>query len=406
MDDSQFTELEESLESGGAPAAFECLADTLRSEKKFPQLFEALLMKKRHELGLPLQGTESLRDLPDELQETLEEYYMETCRTVGGLFLEEGDIPGAWPYFRAIDEPEAVAKALEIWQPRDDEGGDEDEDDVGGASDCDTIVDIAFNQGASPQRGFELVLSEFGTCRAITLFEHQFPYKGEVREACGRKLVNHLYEELLEGIRADLEGRGEEVPADATVLSLREGRSSLFEGHGYHVDISHLQSVVRAAASLHDREVLMKAIEMCDYGRNLARDLQMADRPPFEDFYDDYRIFLRALIGEGIDGAVRYFTSKADRAGLDESGNHFPGEVLVHLLHRTGRHEQATEAYTNYLKDVAGPLSISPTLAEICEHAGNFHSLLDLSREKDDLLQYTAALVRRKDLASAGSEGD
>ncbi|MCZ6796285.1 MAG: hypothetical protein O7J95_21955 [Planctomycetota bacterium] len=415
MDPSRFDSLEEALEKGGAPQALDLLAETLREEKQFPQLFEALLMKTRHELGLPLSGNESLRDLPNELRDQVEERYVETCRSVGSLFLGEGDIPGAWPYFRAIDEPRLVAEALEEWKPRDD--GDDGDDDGDGRSDdpdgdgddtpdCDAIIDIAFHQGANPERGFELILSEYGTCRAITTFEHQFPYAAGVREACGQKLVRRLYRELLEGLQCDLERRGEEVPEDASVRSLVEGRSWLFEEHGYHVDMSHLQSVVRAAATLRDEEVIGLAVHMCEYGRNLARDLQTADQAPFDDFYNDYRIFLRALTGEGVDGAARFFTAKAERHGLDESGNHFPGEVLVHLLDRTGRHEQAIEAYLKYLKDVAGPLQISPTLLELCERSGTYQSLLDVSRAKDDLLQYAAALVKRREADGGGSEGD
>ena len=46
----RFQELLETLDESGVPATIELLARTLESEKKFPQLFEALLMKKRHPL--------------------------------------------------------------------------------------------------------------------------------------------------------------------------------------------------------------------------------------------------------------------------------------------------------------------------------------------------------------------
>ncbi|MEE3052513.1 MAG: hypothetical protein VYB34_02140, partial [Planctomycetota bacterium] len=62
----RFQELLETLDESGVPAAIELLARTLESEKKFPQLFEALLMKKRHQLGLALEGNDSIRDIPEE----------------------------------------------------------------------------------------------------------------------------------------------------------------------------------------------------------------------------------------------------------------------------------------------------------------------------------------------------
>ena len=51
----RFQSLVETLDESGVQATIELLAKTLESEKKFPQLFEALLMKKRHQLGLALE---------------------------------------------------------------------------------------------------------------------------------------------------------------------------------------------------------------------------------------------------------------------------------------------------------------------------------------------------------------
>jgi tetratricopeptide (TPR) repeat protein len=105
------------------------------------------------------------------------------------------------------------------------------------------------------------------------------------------------------------------------------------------------------------------------------------------------------MVGTGIDGAVRYFTLKADAAEVDEDGKHFPGEVLVHLLYRIGRYQDAMEAYEKYLKDQRSPPTAAPTLFELSECAGDFSKLLKLAKEKDDLLQYTAGLVQ-----TAGSQ--
>jgi len=417
LPESTFDTLRETLETHGVPAAFDHLIAKLETDRELPQLFEALLMKKRHELGLPLEGTESIKDIPAEHQDEVESFYVEVCRTVGGLFLDGGNIIGAWPYFRAIDEPQRVADAIAAWSPpgdedqSDSEGGDseggdseggdsEGGDSEGGDSEgddydqLDQIIDIAFHQGAHPTCGYELILSNYGTCRAVTTIEHQFPYAGDVKESCARLLITHLYGELRDSLQADVERSDDKVPENSDVAKLIEGRSWLFENLGYHVDISHLQSCVRVAASVNDAEVIGRAVEMCDYGRQLARDFQAQERPPFDDFYNDYRIFLRALIDEGVDGAVRYFTSKADRNGPDEDGNHFCGEVLVHLLHRVGRSQDAIDAYLKYLESAPGPLSICPSLVEICEKAGDYSRLLDLSKKKGDLLQYTLGLTK------------
>jgi hypothetical protein len=384
-----FRLLEEALASGGPEAAFDRLAGVLRSEKKYPQLFEALLMKKRHQLGLPLLGGDSIRDLPGELQAEVEEYYVGVCRQVGSLYLDDGDIVSAWPYFRAIDEPSRVADAIEAWRAPAPASEPEDQ-----GTRTEAIIDIALHQGAHPRRGFEILLSEHGVCRAITVFEHQFPYGGDVREECGRTLVGRLYEDLRRSLASDIAHREGSAPADAGVKDLLEGRPWLFEGHGYHVDVSHLQAVIRVAALLKDRESIEKAVEMCEYGRRLPRDFQHPDRPPFTEFYSDYRIFLQALLGVGVDGAVRYFTQKVESQGAGEDARRFPAEVLVYLLHRTGRHDEAIAAHLKYLKGVKAEPSVAPSLLQLCDMAGDYTKLIASAEERGDLLQFAAGIVR------------
>ena len=393
MSETQFEALEGALKGDGARAAFDKLEEVLLAARKYPQLFEALLMRKRHALGLPLQGGDTFREIPEALQDEVEDYYVEVCRRIGSLYLADGDILSGWPYFRAIDEPALVASALEKWAPP----GPEAESPVPGSAGAslDAIVDIALSQGANPRRGYELVLSQYGVCRAITILEHQFPHTGDVKETCGAMLVRRLHNDLVLSLAHDISRREGTSPPETDVKKLIESRPWLFENHGYHVDISHLQSVIRIAASLKDREALDRALQMTEYGRRLPRDFQQNDRAPFDDFYNDYRIFLQAMLGIGADGAVRYFTQKAERFQVDEEGKHFPGEVLVYLLDRLGRHGEAIAAHVKYLKDVRGPLSAAPSLLELSSRAGDYSRLLEVSKEKDDILLFAAGLLER-----------
>jgi hypothetical protein len=392
MDKPPIEDIEATIAAAGPLAALDRLAEICRGQKKYPQLFEARLMKKRFQLGLPLQGTETFRDIPPSLQAEVEDYYVEVCREVGSLFLESGDIVNAWPYFRAIDEPQQVAAAIDRFVPPDPNAS---ETYVGGGSVTDAVIDIALSQGANPRRGYELALSQYGVCRAITLLEHQFPYTGEVKESCAALLIRRLHGDLLGSLRADIQRREGKAPEGSDIRQLLENRPWLFEGYGYHVDVSHLQSAIRVSATLEAKDVLALALEMAEYGRKLPRDFQSHDRPPFDDFYNDYRIFFQALLGIGVDGAVRYFTQKAERATPDDDGKHLPGEILVHLLWRVGRTGEAIAAFLKYLRNYRGQLTAAPPLIELCDRAGDFSKLLELARERDDLLQYTAALVKR-----------
>ena len=55
-----------------------------------------------------------------------------------------------------------------------------------------------------------------------------------------------------------------------TVLKLIEGRDWLFEDDGYHIDTSHLSSVVQMAVHLTPCDELRLARELCAYGKRLS----------------------------------------------------------------------------------------------------------------------------------------
>src|SRR5262245_46362901 len=98
--------------SAGAAAVFEKLLDTLKAQKDYHRLFDATLMRKKHELGLPLMRPASLDDVPSDKRTEFEKTYVESAREVGQLFLQAGQIANAWLYFRTIREPEPISKAL------------------------------------------------------------------------------------------------------------------------------------------------------------------------------------------------------------------------------------------------------------------------------------------------------
>ena len=65
MTDDTFAKLEELQQNSGAPAAIDALIDGLRTSQDYSQLFEALLLKKRFDLKLPLSRPATLDDVPD-----------------------------------------------------------------------------------------------------------------------------------------------------------------------------------------------------------------------------------------------------------------------------------------------------------------------------------------------------
>src|SRR5579872_4460595 len=144
MSELQFEELEQIHQTRGPGPVVDRLIESLRSEKRYHALFDALLMKKRLELGLALVRPTALKDVPDERRDEFEKVYIDSAREVGELLLNEGSIPQAWHYFRAINEPAKVAAAIEALPD--------------GAAAPDDVVEIALFQGVAPVKGLALYL--------------------------------------------------------------------------------------------------------------------------------------------------------------------------------------------------------------------------------------------------------
>src|SRR5689334_15908158 len=112
MDDETFATIEKLRQANGPAAALEELIRTLEARRDFHRLFEALLIKKRFDMGLNLARPTSFDTVPEPRQSEFEDSYVAAARRVGEAFLADGNIPQAWIYLRTIREPQAVAAAL------------------------------------------------------------------------------------------------------------------------------------------------------------------------------------------------------------------------------------------------------------------------------------------------------
>src|SRR4051812_37845350 len=112
MTELTFEELDDLEHRQGAGASIDRLIESFRDARDYHRLFDALLLKRRFEMGLSLVQPTSFEGIPDEHQEEFEDSYVDAAREVGDMFLADGNIPQAWMYFRTIREPEKVAEAL------------------------------------------------------------------------------------------------------------------------------------------------------------------------------------------------------------------------------------------------------------------------------------------------------
>src|SRR5207248_5084603 len=109
------------------------------------------------------------------------------------------------------------------------------------------LVEIALHHGVHPRKGFDLVLDRQGVCSAITLLGNfEAALAPDVGAYCIGRLVRALHDQLLERLRHDVgEREGKEPPAATGLAELMAGRDWLFGDDFYHIDTSHLASVVQ-----------------------------------------------------------------------------------------------------------------------------------------------------------------
>ena len=377
--DALFETLDRSLATSNPAEALAQLATTLADRGEFRALLDARLLQARLELGLPLVQAGSLADIADPVRSQYEERYVEAIREVGKRLLDAGEIGGAWAYYRTIAEKEPVAAAIEAYEPL------EDDERIG------QVVEVAFNQGVHPRKGFGLILDHYGTCSAISAFE-ALPPDEATRVACADRLVRRLHDDLTANLRAEIARRGQPLPPDGTPIGeLIAGREWLFVDDSYHLDVSHLASTVRLTPLLSDPSTVALAVGLTDYGRNLSERHRYDGDPPFEDHYGDHGLYLRALLGQGVEEAIAHFRSKLadpDPGGRDEA---IAAQVLVRLLVRLGRTEEAVELAAEHLAHLPDSALACPSISQLCQDLGRLDRLAEIARGRGDLVNYAAA---------------
>ncbi len=391
MNDSEFAKIDEVNRARGPAAAVDELIRTFETGHDWHRLFDALLLKKKLSMGVPTARPSSFDQVPEDRQQEFEEAYIEAARRVGRAFLDENNIPQAWMYLRTVREPQAVAQALEKIDANN-----------GLPENIDDLISVALYEKAHPVKGLELMLKSRGTCNTITAFDQAVAQiSADERLRGAELLVSHLYDELLSSVCRDLERRAAEnaapsghATAGAQPLSLLAAitdRDWLFDEGNYHVDVSHLASVVRFARFLSPESTqLPKAIELCEYGRRLSQQFQYPSDPPFDDYYVAHRHFFHVLADVDRATSLDYFRRRLHEA-TETDDRRLIAYVLVDLLVRRGALGDAVLVAAEHLRDLDESSGFS--FAQLCEEAGRLDLYRDAARENGDLIGFTSALV-------------
>ena len=372
-------DLDRALAAGGVEGMLAALAEQFAREDRLHELFDTRLMQARVKLSLPPVGSGALDELPPAQREKVEQAYLAACQEIGSKMLAAGKLREAWMYLRptgSIAEMAAAIRAVEV-----DEDTTED------------LIELALQERIDPAYGFELLLESHGTCNAITVYDSQLanvPPRDQQR--CAELLVRHLYKELSRNLRAEIHRR-EGSEAQATSLeALVAERDWLFSDNNYHVDTTHLNSVVRIGQIVADSTALSLLADLCAYGLKLAKQFQFEGDAPFESSYPSHRLFYNAQLGQDVDRALAFFQARAETDDQLVIGTG-AAETYIVLLQRLGRWSDAIAASAKLLPPGTRTAGFAPTLLELSKQARDFATLKQLCRERGDLLNYAAALA-------------
>lgn len=401
-----FDLLERACAERGVAAMCDELAASLAARGRWHAVFDLRMVQARLALGLSATGR--MDGVDETVRAQLDEMSLAACREVGWPLLEAGQVAAAWMYLRAAASHEDVATRLRpladdavaslAARPDDEEASRIIEETLG----------VALWDSVDPALGITLILKTQGTCNAITAYEQAVTRLPATRqESAAGTLVSHLYEEVVRAVADDLAARGMETVAarraEMPLVALLEKAGGLVGDGGIHVDVSHLQSVLRIARVCSEPATLRRGYELAVYACRLPAEVTYPGEPPFENVAEASRHFFGALVGQGVDEAVTYFRRAEATADPDMAGS-LPLDTLVLLLTRLGRAREALEAAVNR-RGEAGPPStmqaagLLPSLVELAAASGAWEILLEACRRHGDEVTFAAALAARGERA-------
>lgn len=362
---------------------FDRLATMLREQREYHKLFDALCLKKKHELGSPLHRPTSFEDIPADKRDEFEAAYVAAAREVGQLLLADKKLSQSFVYFHALRETQPLRDAIEA-APLPQETSQESEE----------LIDLGFYKLVHPVKGMQIMLKTHGTCSTITALDQAFmSLTPEQRAECAAVLVRTLHTDLLHSVQREVKHRIPLAEPAKTLRELTAGREWLFADNNYHIDVSHLHSTVRFARSLNaGQPELALALDLAEYGAQLSSQFQYPGEPPFIDFYPAHIQFFKYLANDNRADALAYFQQQLDEQ-QEPPTKALIAYVMVDLLARTEQLAAALPIAEKHL--LHADHDFVAAFAELCQKAGRFDVLLKSAQERSDLVTYVAALVQQ-----------
>lgn len=363
--------------SQGIDEGLEFLRKQFLESNQYHRLFDVLKMKARRKLGLTLLHSQSDPPLEESIQTQLEDNLLDACREIAKLHLNEGNLNEGWVYLQPLGDEPFARELIKSLQVTDDNFG--------------AVVEVAFNNGVSPEYGYRVMLERSGTCNGITAFDvHAMQFDRETISSLASILLNHFHDEIRANVVDHVRKTIGSAEENASLSELLKQHDWLVREGGHHADATHLASVIRIARQVVTGEDLNKALSLAYYGCRLGSDFQFASDPPFENLYDDHRIWFEALTGKDVDAAIGHFSGKANEA-RGQYHETAAAEALVDLQIRTDRRDDAVESAVRLLLGQVEPDDIPPSAFEIAQSASQFEKLAQAFRGSNNFAGYAFA---------------
>jgi hypothetical protein len=116
-------------------------------------------------------------------------------------------------------------------------------------------------------------------------------------------------------------------------------------------------------------------------------------------------VYLRALLGQDVEAAINHFRQKLARSDGDGLEATLPAQALVGLLLRLDRLDLAIDVAAEHLAGIPESMLGCPSLAQLCQRAGQPARLARIARSQGDLVQYAAAILQAGPATGAGETG-
>ena len=353
------------------------------------ELFEAMKMATRLRMGLSAVALPNEPKLSADIERELEDGLLQGCREAGGMMVRQGRLMEGWMYLRPVGDRDLVRRLL----------NDVEIDD----ENYDAMIQILIQEQVDVGRGYGAVLSHQGTCNSITLYEQTISqFSREDQQAAASRLLDHFYDELTSLVRQDAKTLNAESPtineAEMDGLSLGqmlESFPAILEGGGYHLDTTHLASVVRIASVLENTNAWQKALDLTSYGRRLNQQFQYPGEEPFVDLYPAYATLYRTLLGTDTAAGVQLFERRARSVDVQQHGTGAI-ETYIELLARTNQHRTAIEQAVQLMPEDVPTQSILARLLEWLpliepdERPGILETLREFCVSRNDPLGFAA----------------